>query len=256
MADKTYRARVVVLRKTKLGESDLILTMLAEDGSQIRAVAKGARKPTSQFASRLELYSVADVLVAGGRTLDIIKEARLEKRFERLRTSMEHAAGASCVSELLDRVTQLGLENGRLFALTVSALDHLDRADTKAVPSLVAADLLKAMAFSGFRPSLAVCACCGKDVDLAQAGSMVALSYCEGGALCAACADTHEALRLRAEVCAWANVLLASTFDEVEAFDLDLPTSFSVLQLCQGWVREHAGANLKSLQFLFTSGLF
>ena len=74
MAQSTYNARVLVLRKTKLGESDLILSLLAQDGSQIRAVAKGARKPTSQFSSRLELYSQADVLLAQGRSLDIVKE--------------------------------------------------------------------------------------------------------------------------------------------------------------------------------------
>ena len=77
MAQSTYNARVLVLRKTKLGESDLILSLLAQDGSQIRAVAKGARKPTSQFSSRLELYSQADVLLAQGRSLDIVKEAPL-----------------------------------------------------------------------------------------------------------------------------------------------------------------------------------
>ena len=58
MAARTYTARAIVLRKTKLGESDLVVTLLAEDGSQVRAVAKGARKPSSPFAARLELYSV------------------------------------------------------------------------------------------------------------------------------------------------------------------------------------------------------
>ena len=77
MARPTYTARVIVVRKTKLGESDLILTLLAEDGSQLRAVAKGARKPKSSFASRLELFSVADVLCAKGRSLDVVSEARL-----------------------------------------------------------------------------------------------------------------------------------------------------------------------------------
>ena len=50
----TYDARAIVLRKTKLGESDLIVTLLAQDGSQARAVAKGARKPARPFAARLE----------------------------------------------------------------------------------------------------------------------------------------------------------------------------------------------------------
>ncbi|MEG2982380.1 MAG: recombination protein O N-terminal domain-containing protein [Raoultibacter sp.] len=51
MAQQTYTARVIVLQKTKLGETDLILTLLAEDGAQIRAVAKGraqAHQPLRQ----------------------------------------------------------------------------------------------------------------------------------------------------------------------------------------------------------------
>ena len=36
---KNYQASVIVLKKTKLGESDLILTMLAGDGSLVKAVA-------------------------------------------------------------------------------------------------------------------------------------------------------------------------------------------------------------------------
>ena len=51
MGERTRNDRVVVLRKTKLGESDLILTLLSSDGSQIRAVAKGARKPKSPFST-------------------------------------------------------------------------------------------------------------------------------------------------------------------------------------------------------------
>ena len=37
MSAPTYDARVIVLRKTKLGESDLIVTLLAEDGSPFTA---------------------------------------------------------------------------------------------------------------------------------------------------------------------------------------------------------------------------
>ena len=39
MSQPTYPLRALVLRRTKLGESDLILTLLAADGSLARAVA-------------------------------------------------------------------------------------------------------------------------------------------------------------------------------------------------------------------------
>ena len=156
MAQSTYNARVLVLRKTKLGESDLILSLLAQDGSQIRAVAKGARKPTSQFSSRLELYAQADVLLAQGRSLDIVKEARLIAGNAPLRQSMELAACAAPIAELLDRITQPGLEVPKLFALTHTAFDMLAASNPEHAPAICAAWLLKAFAFLGIRPSLRV----------------------------------------------------------------------------------------------------
>ena len=192
MSQPTYDARVIVLRKTKLGESDLILTLLAEDGSQMRAVAKGARKPASSFAARLELYSVVDLLVARGRSLDIVKEARLVESNERLRRDIEHDA---CVS-------------------------------------------------------------CGRDVEAVPESGLMALSYQEGGAVCAACRSSVETVLVPASTVAWCRALLSSTFAEIEILEADPSAAFSVLRFCQQWVSEHVGANLKSLNFLFTCGLF
>ena len=75
----SYRARCIVLAKTKLGEADLILTMLAQDGTQIRGVAKGARKPgNKRFGARLEPFSVVELQLYPGRSLETITEARCE----------------------------------------------------------------------------------------------------------------------------------------------------------------------------------
>ena len=63
---RTTRLRATVLGRTKLAEQDLILTLLAEDGSQVRAVAKGARKPGGRLASRSELFCETDFLLAHG----------------------------------------------------------------------------------------------------------------------------------------------------------------------------------------------
>lgn len=256
MSQPTYPARGIVLRKTKLGESDLVVTLLAEDGSQLRAVAKGARKPSSSFSARLELYSVVDLLLARGRSLDIVKEARLVESNERLRRDMEHAACAAPMAELLDRVTQMELENPRLFALTRAALASLGRVDALRAPTVCAAHLLKALAFAGLRPSLDVCAGCGRPVA-AQPGRLDArVSYREGGVLCASCAAQMEARIVAWETLAWCKALLGSTFAEVEAMEAGPSEAFGVLRLCQEWIREHVGAQSKSLNFLFTCGLF
>ncbi len=65
---RTYRTKALVLDKTKLKETDLILTLVDERGRQIRAVAKGARKPGGRLAARCELFCTVDLLIARGRS--------------------------------------------------------------------------------------------------------------------------------------------------------------------------------------------
>ncbi|MEG0505405.1 MAG: DNA repair protein RecO, partial [Raoultibacter sp.] len=155
----------------------------------------------------------------------------------------------------LDRITHQGLENSNLIAMTEAALVHLDAVDSSKAPAITAAHLLKTMALAGFRPSLGTCVCCGNAVDVTQSET-VFFSYPEGGVVCSTCITGVETMRINANVCAWAEVLLTATFDGIAAFEIDASTAFSVLQFCQSLIREHVGTNLKSLQFMFTCGLY
>ena len=242
MSQPTYRLRALILRRTKLGESDLILTMLAEDGSLAKAVAKGARKPKSSFAARTEPLCAVDLLCARGRSLDIVKEARVAAAHDRLRRTVESSTAAMPVLELLGRVAQPALENPRLFQATDRALRAMDAADEAHVLAVAAASLLKTLAFSGLRPSLEVCVSCGEPVAL------------EDG--CPACRPSLETESVDAATLCWAQYFIASTFDAIAAGPADVSASFAVLHLVQSLVRAHVGAPLKSLEFLFTSGLF
>ncbi|WP_172135552.1 DNA repair protein RecO [Adlercreutzia sp. ZJ473] len=253
MAAPTYRARALVLRKTKLEESDLILTLLAEDGSQLRAVAKGARKPRSSFASRLELYSEVDLLCARGRSLDVVKEARLVKGRDALRTSVERAAGAACASELVERVSLEHVCAPRLFAATGVALDSLARASVAQVPIITAAHLLKAFSLAGLRPSLEACVACGSPAE--PAAGQVRFSAPDGGVVCARCASRVQTTLLPEQTRAWACALIASTFAQIEQMDAPAQAGVDLLQLCQAWAAAHLGVRLKSVQFLLTCGL-
>ena len=255
MASPTERLRVLVVKKTKLGEPDLILTFLADDGSQRRAVAKGARKPTSPFAARLEVFSQADVLIAQGRSLDIVKEARLASGRPNLHGSVERAACAAPVAELLEKISQPGLPVARLFDMSAVALDALESSRLEACPTLCAAALLKGVSLCGFKPSFDRCACCGKGVAR-DGGRPVPFSVSEGGVLCDGCSKGSDAVPVDASTLQWCRALLGSTFERIASFDVDQAAAFAVLQLVGQWVRFHVGSSVKSLSFLFSSGLF
>ena len=256
MASPTHTAQVLVLRKTKLKESDLIIDFLAEDGSALRAVAKGARKPTSPFASRLELYSCCDVLFARGRSLDIVKEARITTSNAEVRGSLERAACAAVVAELVDRVAQPDLPVDKLFPMTNEALRVLGCADVPAGPLIAAAHNLKAFALCGVRPELSCCVGCGAAPPLNDDRCRVAFSCEAGGVVCDACRIRVESVAVDTATVKLARAVLASTFHTIATWEVNAETTMALLELCRSWARHHLGIAVKSYGFLLTSGLF
>lgn len=258
MGSQTYRRRALVLKKTKLGESDIICSLLAEDGSQIRAIAKGARKPSSTFASRLELFSACDLLLVKGRSLDIVKEARLHESNAELRNSFERTEAASPIVELLERATLSSLESPRLYPLTMKALSYLCNCSKNQALTFTVACLLKAVSFLGFKPEFRECISCGAHHiidDSIQAGLPVAFSVLEGGIVCKNCRSLVETIDYSSNLLRWAELFLYSDFETIGTFEIEHKTQIMLLRFIQAWIKHHIGSNLKSLTFLFTYDL-
>ncbi len=259
----TYKARAVVLKKTKLKETDLILTMLSETGEQIRCVAKGARKPGSTFAARLELFCVADLLLYEGKTLDTATEARMVESNEGCRSDIDHLAYGAVVAEFVEKTALEGQENPIMFPLTVSALKTIGMSQAGTLPYMVSAYLLKAIAYLGYRPAFDECTICGAPVGPDAGG---AFSIDAGGRVCAECTAaaegesmsdgaTGDSDRVDGAVASWARVLLGARFADIGPAVEDLGAGSSalageLLTFCDQWARFHLGIRLKSLDYL------
>lgn len=243
----TYRSRAVVLTRTKLAETDLIVGMLAEDGMLLRAVAKGARKPKSPFAARLEIGKRVDVLCAKGRSLDIVKECALLPG-NALELGLERTAAFAPVAELASKLAQEDLESPRLFPCVVASVEAIERSDPRSATALCAASLLKVLSFAGLRPALSFCARCGAEIR--PSGAALRASYVEGGCLCAPCGRHGATEPIGDDVRQWAHALLHSTFAQIAAWDVPSSASRGTLRLCQGIVEAHIGSRLRSLSFL------
>ena len=162
---RTYHARALVLDRTKLGETDLILTLLAQDGRQLRCVAKGARKPGGRLAARVELFCECDFLVARGRSLDVVSEAGLVDAHARLRGDLARVSAASAVCEVARLTCYEDAPDPFLHAICARALRACEEATDQAHLDLAAAAYaLKVCAHAGWRPVLAACCACGAHV--------------------------------------------------------------------------------------------
>ncbi len=118
----------ILLRKTKLTETSLIITWLTRDEGKLKTVAKGARRPKSRFAGTLDLFYHCEIQFARSRRseLHILREAVLRQPFENLRFDYRRVAVASYFTELLELVTEPEHPAPELYDLLLRAVAHLD----------------------------------------------------------------------------------------------------------------------------------
>ncbi|MFS0893930.1 DNA repair protein RecO [Microbacterium sp. 179-I 3D3 NHS] len=155
----TYRDEVVILRTHKLGEADRIVTMLSRRHGKVRAVAKGVRRTSSKFGSRLEPFMVADVQLYQGRSLDIVQQAEsLGSYGTDIAAHYDRFTSANAMVETADRLSDAEATPEQ-YLLLVGGLRALSRGEH--VPrSILDSYLLRVMALSGWAPSLDDCARC------------------------------------------------------------------------------------------------
>jgi DNA repair protein RecO (recombination protein O) len=246
----SYPLRALVLRKTKLGEADLIVTMLAADGRQVRAVAKGARKTKSRFGARVEPFAVADLLLHTGRNLEVIAEAETVASHEALRRDYDRMAAAGVVVDLLDKISVEGQGEPQLFEMSNVTLSVMETAPVESLPLLVAAFLLKALAMHGYRPSLDQCASCADDTC-----DSTLFSPRTGNRPCAGCSPQDPvALRMSPDARAVMRALLRSRMADVEALGVDDALRSEVVRLVIAYTGYHVPARLKALD-MYAKGM-
>ena len=241
---RTSRQRAIVLDRTKLAEQDLILTLLSEDGSQLRVVAKGARKPGGRLASRSELFCEVDFLMARGRTLGIMTEATLIDAHGSLRGSLERVSAASAVVEIARLTCYEDVSDAYLYPICSRALRACEQAQDQAhLDLVVAAYTFKVLSHSGWRPELSSCIACGDE-------ALSFFSPMAGGLLCASCAkDVEGAEPVAPSMVAWLKALISLTFDQILAEETGSETAVELLGMAHSWAATHLDARLKAFEF-------
>ena len=177
-----YRDEAIVLRTQKLGEADRIITLLTRESGRVRAVAKGVRRTSSRFGSRLEPFTHVDLQLAEGRSLDVVTQAvTLDPFASRMGSDYERYTAGTVMLETAERLVVEDKEPAlQQFLLLVGALRAV--CDTGRSPSAVLDSfLLRSLAVAGWAPSFDGCARCGLE------GRHRSFSPSAGGMLCSTC---------------------------------------------------------------------
>ena len=177
-----YRDEAIVLRTHKLGEADRIITLLTRQHGRVRAVAKGVRRTTSKFGSRLEPFTHVDLQLAEGRSLDVITQAETLTPFHsRLGLDYERYTAGTVMLETAERlVTEEKQPALQQFLLLIGGLRAMT-SEERVAGSVLDSYLLRSLSVAGWAPSFEHCARCGEE------GPHRWFNPAAGGVLCASC---------------------------------------------------------------------
>lgn len=121
-----YTADALILRTYKLAESDRIVVFLTRDRGKKRGVAKGARKPRSNFAGALEPLTHARVAYFEKERRELVNLNYSEASRSALSSGTIEGLGcAAYFAELIDEWAAESHEDERLYRLGVSMVEAI-----------------------------------------------------------------------------------------------------------------------------------
>ena len=237
-----YSDEAIVLRTRKLAEADRIITLLTRQHGVVRAVARGVRRTSSKFGSRLEPFTHVDLQLAVGRNLDTVTQAVTRDPFgAAISADYDRYTAASVMLETSEHLVAEEREPSvQQYLLLVGGLRAMTAGERR--PSdVLDSFLLRSLAVAGYAPSFDACARCGLE------GPHRAFNPAHGGMLCPGCrlpGSAHPA----PETVILLGALLAGDWPLVET--ADVRSRKEAAGLVSAYLSWHLERGLRSLPYV------
>jgi len=130
-ADSFMKTRGTLIRRSQLTETSLIVHWCTHENGIVKAVAKGARRPKSPFAGKLDLFYLCELEIHPARSgdLHILKDLTIERPRLGLRRTYLQTLAASYFVKLIDLVAEDGTPLPELADLLDRGLNYLEDHD-------------------------------------------------------------------------------------------------------------------------------
>lgn len=117
----------ILIRRRPWGDTSWIVTWLTSGQGKISTMARGARRPGSTFAGKLDLFYLAEISFIPSRksSLHTLKEVQTLEPFDASRLSCPNLFLCGYFAELTDMVTEPGSPVPGIYGLLHRAFAHL-----------------------------------------------------------------------------------------------------------------------------------
>lgn len=237
-----YSDEAIVLRTRKLAEADRIITLLTRRHGVVRAVARGVRRTSSKFGSRLEPFTHVDLQLAVGRNLDTVTQAVTRDPFgAAISADYDRYTAASVMLETSEHLVAEEREPSvQQYLLLVGGLRAMTSGERRP-GDVLDSFLLRSLAVAGYAPSFDACARCGLE------GPHRSFNPAHGGMLCPGCrlpGSAHPA----PETVTLLGALLAGDWPLVET--ADVRSRKEAAGLVSAYLSWHLERGLRSLPYV------
>jgi DNA repair protein RecO (recombination protein O) len=122
----------ILLRKRKFSDTSLIVSWCTESFGCVQTMVKGARRPKSPFAGKLDLFFEAEISLVLSRKSDLhtLTEVVLKNPFAGIRSNYLRTQTAAYFVELIEICTERDHREPELFGLLHRAFGYLDANDS------------------------------------------------------------------------------------------------------------------------------
>ncbi len=238
----------LVLRETKVGDYDKIITLLTKEYGKISVSAKGSKNLKSRFLAGTQSFCYGSFTLFYSKGKYSLNELELLESFYGLRNDIASLALGGYICALANELSNENEENGELLALTLNALYLIVKNDREKA-LIKAVYELRALSISGYAPDLVACNGCG-----CFESDVVLFSVTEGLMWCKECFDKLEIKPLDAAVLS-PSVLYAMRFilfsedKKIFSFKLDGGELKYLADICESYMKEKTEHNISALDF-------
>jgi DNA repair protein RecO (recombination protein O) len=237
----TYATTGIVIGRTNLGEADRIVRFYTPDHGKLSAVARGVRKIRSRMAGHLEPFGETSLMLATGKSLDVITSARLLWYPHTLAAQHGQLNLAFMMGVGIDRLTEPGQPHPQLYAVLREALGALDASPESAVPLIELWFKLRLINELGYRPELGRCLVCGAhDQEFAYSFDPV-----RGGIVCATDAQPDNSPMELAAIKLW-RLLCDYPYASISRVANSPQLAAQTLPPCDRFIEHHLGLELRA----------
>jgi DNA repair protein RecO (recombination protein O) len=181
---RNYQTQAIVIKQSKFGEIDKLLTIYTPELGKLRVVAKGTSRPGSKLGGNVEPLTYCLLMMARGRNLDIVTQSQTIDGFLALKSDLWLMAYGLYILDLVDSFTVENSMNRPLFDLLLDALHWLGQDDGSEI--VLRYFELHLIDYLGYRPELYRCVKCNS--PLKPVANF--FSSGQGGVLCPYCSKS------------------------------------------------------------------